>query len=124
MGLESGKDEYLYCEVFCSIIVALKYHWSPKVVVVDFEQALQNAVQYQFADSRMVGYYFHFQQALYRKMAKVSVVDHIASTTMQFIERLACCGDHEILSFVSYIESNLTTSDHGLAAFRRHFRVT
>ncbi|KAF1741291.1 hypothetical protein MXB_3143, partial [Myxobolus squamalis] len=34
-AMMSAKEKYLYCEVLHSIIVSLKYHWSPKLIVVD-----------------------------------------------------------------------------------------
>ncbi|KAF1740942.1 hypothetical protein MXB_4910, partial [Myxobolus squamalis] len=46
--LMSAKDEYLNCEVLYGIIVALKCHWLTKLVVVNFEKALLNAVHYKF----------------------------------------------------------------------------
>ncbi|KAF1742775.1 LOW QUALITY PROTEIN: hypothetical protein MXB_5203 [Myxobolus squamalis] len=50
----STKDEYLYCEVLHSIIISLKYRLSLKLVVMDFEKALLNAVRYQFTSTRIM----------------------------------------------------------------------
>ena len=69
-ALMTGKNETLYCEVLHALLVLLKYRWEPKVAVADFEQALLNSVKYQFPRSKIVGCFFHFQQAVFRKMKR------------------------------------------------------
>ncbi|KAF1741328.1 hypothetical protein MXB_2421, partial [Myxobolus squamalis] len=46
----------------------LRYYWSPKLVVADFDKSFLNAVSYQFTGTTIVICYFHFWQTLHRKM--------------------------------------------------------
>ncbi|KAF1740186.1 hypothetical protein MXB_5 [Myxobolus squamalis] len=87
----SANHEYLYCKVLHSIIVSLKYRWSPKLVVVDFKKALLNSVRYQFTGTRIVRFYFHFQQALHQKMIKLRIDQDAASLTMGSMTQLLMC---------------------------------
>jgi hypothetical protein len=72
-ALMTSRCEYLYCVVFHELVVLLEYGWDPSVVVTDFEKALVKAVKYQFKDSTLLGCYFHFKQALFRKMQKFGI---------------------------------------------------
>jgi hypothetical protein len=72
-ALMTNRCEYLYCVALHEMVVLLEYDWDPSIVVVDFEKALIGAVRYQFKDSTILGCYFHFKQALFRKMQKFHI---------------------------------------------------
>jgi hypothetical protein len=48
MALMTSLKEYLYCAVLHEMVVLLKYEWTSKFVIVDFEKSLLNAVKYEF----------------------------------------------------------------------------
>ncbi|KAF0990029.1 hypothetical protein HZS_2207 [Henneguya salminicola] len=43
------------------------------IVAMNFEKALISAVNHEFPESRVMGCYFHFKQALHRKLKKYRV---------------------------------------------------
>ncbi|KAF0985427.1 hypothetical protein HZS_6368 [Henneguya salminicola] len=48
----------------------MKYIWMTRTITTDFEKALISAVKQEFAESRILGCYFHLKQALQRKLKK------------------------------------------------------
>lgn len=60
--LMTRKDSNLYSHVFQNIISAANWQIFGKSVTCDFEQALMNAVQIQFAEARLIGCFFHWKQ--------------------------------------------------------------
>ncbi|KII66652.1 hypothetical protein RF11_01918 [Thelohanellus kitauei] len=71
----TNKSEYLYFEILHQILVLLKNKWDPKIIVVDFENSLINSVKYIFKNSTILGCYFSFKQASFRKMKKMCIPD-------------------------------------------------
>ncbi|KAF1740120.1 hypothetical protein MXB_4105 [Myxobolus squamalis] len=45
----------------------------PRAITVDFELALMSAVQQEFTDSVIVGWYFHMKRAIVRKLRKLTL---------------------------------------------------
>jgi hypothetical protein len=71
----SGRSEFLYWILFQEIQSLIDWKWYPKTIIVDFEMALLKAVRGQFKESRVVGCFFHYMQAIIRKMKKCKIND-------------------------------------------------
>ena len=121
-ALMSGRDEFLYCEVLHVLVVALDYHWSPRAVVVDFEKALVRAVQYQFPESRITGCWFHFRQALHRKIVKLGIERDVENLIMQNLEQLTEYSGEDIVRQLAAMEATIVQSNPSLALFWDYFR--
>ena len=70
-SLFTGKSESLYRIFLHEISALLEHNWVPRIIVVDFEKALINAVKQEFSGSRVLGCFFHFKQALFKKDVQV-----------------------------------------------------
>ncbi|KAF0987332.1 hypothetical protein HZS_4490 [Henneguya salminicola] len=95
-ALMSRRNEYLYCELIHAIIAKLKYVWSPKSVVVDFEKALLNSVKYPFPESKIIGFYFNMRQAISRRMKKDGIPDNEAQIALNMMRSLLSIEDDQI----------------------------
>ena len=49
------------------------HHWRPRKVICDFEQALITALETELPRSRVCGCYFHFNQALWRRVQELGL---------------------------------------------------
>ena len=76
------------------------------MVVVYFEKSLLNAVKYQFPNSKIVGCYFHFRQALQRKMTKLGVPKEVISVSLAKLTELVGVSDTEIIQKTKDMESD------------------
>ncbi|POM57918.1 Hypothetical protein PHPALM_37509 [Phytophthora palmivora] len=81
--LTSKKTSQVYEHIFHYIGVASKKRLDPAHIVYDFEFAMIKAVKDQFPDSRIVGYLFHFKQALRRKMLKLKITEEEVALAMR-----------------------------------------
>ena len=106
------------------ILVALKYRWKPAVVVVDYEKALLNSVAYQFPGSKTVGCYFHYRQALQRKLAKFGVAGRMAEEIMARLEALTAVEDREFLNELECLERDPEFASAASSRFFLYFRRT
>lgn len=74
--LLTGKMETLYTRLFAIIAeLAVENNFAIAVtnVMVDFEIAIRNAIQHQWPNVTVNGCYFHYCQALYRKMSSLNL---------------------------------------------------
>ncbi|KAF0991328.1 hypothetical protein HZS_5216 [Henneguya salminicola] len=96
-ALTSRRSEYLYCELFHTIIIVQsKYVLSQKNVVVDFEKALLNSVKYQFPKSRIIGCYFHMRQEIFRRIKKDGNPDDEAQIALNMMRSWPSIDDDPI----------------------------
>lgn len=71
--LATGKTEWMYSHIFSCISLATERKLDPAYVTCDFEKALHKAVFTHFGRARLIGCFFHFKQALRKKMAKIGI---------------------------------------------------
>jgi hypothetical protein len=121
-ALMTSKDEYIYCEVLHAVVVLLKYRWSPRTVVVDFEKALLSSVRYQFPGSRIVGCFFHFRQALQRKMQKLRCDPDKTTLMLNSLNRLLNVEDMQLNHVLASIEHDPRFSGETWARFWHYFK--
>jgi len=70
------KTEELYCLVLQNlktICERVKLQLDPKVIMADFESALQNGIKASFPNAELCGCYFHFVKCLYDKITKLGL---------------------------------------------------
>lgn len=65
-ALMSHKDENSYLQLF-NMLKNKAPNWMPKVVHIDFEMAISNALKHHFPNVAIRRCYFHFKQTIYRK---------------------------------------------------------
>jgi hypothetical protein len=123
-ALMTSKDEYLYCSVLHEIIVLLKYRWEPKIIVIDFERALLNTIKYQFPAAHIIGCFFHFRQAIHRKMKKLGISDDAASTCMGLMGRFMEVSDQALDGQIHEMESHPQLCSSSWKVFWAYFRDT
>lgn len=73
----SSKTEETYVNVFNLIKTSLAAHsinFSPSVVQIDFKAAAYNAIRRCFPDAKIIGCYFHFGQAIWRRLQNLGLV--------------------------------------------------
>ena len=107
-ALMTSRSEYLYCVLLHELIVLLKYRWCPKVCVVDFEKALLGAVRHEFSYSRVPGCFFHFKQALTRKMVKCRVPEDEVLRANSLLNVLTLIPHNELSVGIAFVQSHFS----------------
>ena len=87
------------------IVVLLEYRWMPGVCVVDFEKALNKSVLYQFTKTRILGCFFHFKQALWKKMKKFKINEREAYDCTKAIDLLAIFPLRDVPLGIKYLQA-------------------
>ncbi|KAE8993213.1 hypothetical protein PR003_g19743 [Phytophthora rubi] len=72
-ALTTGKTTKVYDYVMYHTSAAVDFTMDPAYISCDFEQAIISAVKHQFPRSKVIGCFFHFKQALQRKMLKEGI---------------------------------------------------
>ncbi|KAF0991025.1 hypothetical protein HZS_3638 [Henneguya salminicola] len=122
-GLMTVKNEHIYCECLHPVIMLLKYNWMPKIVTMDFEKALISATNHEFPESRVLECYFHFKQALHRKLKKCRVSSTNSDIILSKMELFTIIQIVQINQAIGYIQS-LTTAKDTLNQFWGYFNRT
>jgi hypothetical protein len=122
--LMTAKLKHLYCIALHEIITLLDYHWTPRAITVDFEKALIAAVKYKFQHSPIVGCFFHFMQAIRRKMKKFHVPEDDATALCRRFELLTVIPHSEIDLGIEYICEVTGTDGDNWAPFWSYFKNT
>ncbi|KAF0993181.1 hypothetical protein HZS_829 [Henneguya salminicola] len=91
-GLITGKNDHIYCEFLHQVIMHLEYNWILKIVTIDFKKALISAVNHEFPESRVIGCYLSFKQALHRKLKKYRVSSTNSALILSKMESGVCMG--------------------------------
>jgi hypothetical protein len=106
-SLMTGKSEYLYCVLLHEMVMQLKYQWAPSICVVDFEQALVSMVKYEFNNSTILGCFFHFKQALFKKMLKRDIPQSEIIGVLPLMGTLTLVPHAEIENGITIIQSQI-----------------
>ncbi|CAF0913032.1 unnamed protein product [Didymodactylos carnosus] len=65
-ALLPGKSEAVYGELFNVLVQNVNKH--PKSITIDFERAVENVIKQKLPTTTISGCFFHFKQALWRKI--------------------------------------------------------
>lgn len=104
-SLMTSKTEYMYSRILHEIIVLLDYAWSPSIVVIDFEKALVNAAMYEFEKKHIVGCFFHFKQALSKRMRSIKLPRVETKIALKLINNLVLIKRKHIKDAIEKIKS-------------------
>jgi hypothetical protein len=115
----SSKTEEAYTNVFNLIkssLASLSVEFSPSVIQIDFEVAAFNAVRNCFPNAQVKGCFFHFGQAIWRRVQRLGLVSlyneagHFADL-IQMISALALIPSEDIDNAWMIIRSRFTEYD-------------
>ncbi|KAF1742319.1 hypothetical protein MXB_842, partial [Myxobolus squamalis] len=93
----------------------------PRCCIVDFEIRLLNSVKHQFTESIIAGCYFHFQQALLRKMKKFQIPKLVCEECSKNIYIFTIVSINEINIAININERDLQgRTNNCLERYNRH----
>jgi hypothetical protein len=97
-ALLTGKNEYLYCAL------------------------LRDTVKYEFSESRIIGCYFHFKQALSKKMTKyVSDADEVRKC-LDAVNVLTLVPHNELALGIAYVQNTASLSSQLWIRFWKYLK--
>ena len=110
-----GKTQEVYTELFIKIKSCLRIYnvsFEPNIVQIDFEYAAYNAVCSVFTGAEIKGCFFHFGQALFRKLVSLGLKSRYNNDVnfrhcFECISSLALIPLHDIMNAWIYIQSLL-----------------
>ena len=104
-ALMSSKNETMYWLLLQDIASILDWRWRPEIIVTDFEKSLVAAVKAQFPETRLVGCFFHFKQAIIRKLTvKFGFIRREASDIAGKFDFLTVLPNSDIQRGISYLQ--------------------
>jgi hypothetical protein len=106
-SLLTSKNEWMYLRLFHEILMQLDYVWEPESIVCDFELGLINAIKQEFPTSTLTGCYFHWKQALHRKLVKRGFRAEERAVVISSIEFLVAIEPEMVLSGLAYAKRSL-----------------
>jgi hypothetical protein len=123
-ALLTSKSEYLYCCLLHELIVLLEYRWMPKLCTVDFEKGLINAVQHEFSQSKMVGCFFHFKQALFKRMRRMGLPKKEIAKCCELINILTIIPHDQLSLAIKFIRRHDVLRHNEWKGFWKYFDRT
>ena len=107
--LMQKKTEGLYSAVILKLLDLIP-GFSPKLAVSDFEKAPRNAFTYLFPEMKMIGCWFHFTQAIWKKtqilgLGKLYKTKEIYADWLRKLMALPLLPQSEITSTFSVLEA-------------------
>jgi hypothetical protein len=89
----------------------------PSACVVDFEKGLINAAKYEVLTNSIVGCFFHFKQAIFRKVRKfgLSIID--SKVMSNRINLLTLVPRHDLRGAIKFIRQQEMGNVEKFAAF-------
>ncbi len=96
-------------------------------VISDYEKSLTSALHSAFPDSRLQGCYFHFCQAVYRRIQKLGLACTFSGNAnfrevVRILMALAFLPSEEVLSSLIQIEQTFRGIDVAVDALFEYFR--
>jgi len=128
-----------YKELFDAIRSALLSSYEDigamKFILMDFERAAMNAINYVFPDVCVKGCSFHFRQALMRRVQQEGLKSVYEENSLPFCSKVAAHGDGHVSASVFAVPlvwnklKNTCTTGHAvldakLQAFAQYFEST
>ena len=110
--LMTRKSQLAYELALSNISTLLGGKLRPKWVMHDFEVALCNALSKLFKGTTSLGCYFHFIQALVKKMIEHGIPKDMAYREVKWFELMTICPRDEIFTkCLDYISYNITLKE-------------
>ena len=109
--LMQKKTEGLYSAVILKLLDLIP-GISPRIAVSDFEKAPRNAFMYLFPEMKMIGCWFHFTQAIWKKtqilgLGKLYKTEEIYADWLRKLMALPLLPQSEITSTFSVLEAQV-----------------
>lgn len=123
-SLLSGKFEHLYLHLIQEIISMLDWCWDPEIIVVDYEYALIKALKSQFPGTRILGCFFHFKQAIVRKMMKLGIRQDVAKIYSCKFDFLTVIDRNLVNLGIDYLLEKYSTECEKWSEFIEYFKKT
>jgi hypothetical protein len=123
-ALMTGKSEHLYCVALHEVIMLMEWDWMPDVITVDFEAALLAAVRHEFSRSQMVGCFFHFRQAISRKMKKIGISFESFEFGTRIFNLLTLVDPTKLKKIIQQLQSRYSLDDEKWMTFWTYFEKT
>jgi hypothetical protein len=106
--LMESKDEAAYKFIFNLIIEWIGIDDLPKFVTCDFEQALLNSVLKIFPPAtQLVGCFYHFKQALRRKLVSLGAVQNSIEYIMNIVNVVTIVEEEDVLIFLTFLNEKV-----------------
>ncbi|KAF0989689.1 hypothetical protein HZS_2038 [Henneguya salminicola] len=95
----------------------------PKYITMYFELGMIRAINPKFPESRIIGCYFHFKQAINKKLPKLKISNQDAPTILEKIELLTLVSINEMdiaINFIKSLTSNNLNLNNSGNIFSQH----
>jgi len=127
--LVTGKTQWTYWTVLKNeVLISTELKFSPGCIHCDFEIGLINAIKEQFTEIKVVGCYFHFKQALLKKMKEIGIPAEERSLAMKegVLDVLTVIPHEEIeTKGIAYVKSKIPkTNNKKWEQFWKYFKST
>ncbi|KAF0986319.1 hypothetical protein HZS_158 [Henneguya salminicola] len=100
----------------------MDFYWMPKYITMDFELGMIRAITPEFQESRFVGCYFHFKQAINKKLPKLKISNQDLKIILEKIELLTLVSINE-MDIAINITKSLNSNDLNLEKFGKYFQL-
>lgn len=122
--LMSAKNETMYWFFLQEVISLLDWRWDPKICVVDFENALINAVKAQLPKTKILGCFFHYKQSIIKKLKKIGIMSSNIEKISNELNFLTVLEKDKINIGIEYIKNKYKNSDEKFIEFMKYFEKT
>jgi len=109
--LTTHKTQWTYWTILNEVLISTEFKFNPARIHCDYELALINAIKEQFKeDTNVIGCYFHFKQAVLKKMKEIGIPKEQRKIAMNK-------GAMDILTIIPHEE----IEKKGIAFVQSHF---
>lgn len=124
--LTTSKTQWTYWTVLNEILISCEMKLEASFVHCDFEKAMMNAIKEQLGgESQIAGCFFHFKQALLRKMKELGIDSKERKKALEVINILTVIPHDEILSKgIAYCQHVIDSNDQKWKSFWFYFQNT
>jgi hypothetical protein len=121
-ALLTGKNEWLYLRLLHEVIMQLDYQWEPSSITCDFEMALIKAVKQEFPSTILHGCYFHWTQALFKKLVKFGIGREESKNMVYEMKFMTALNDIDIKLAIEFLAIKHTSINY--TRFFNYFEST
>jgi hypothetical protein len=124
--LTTSKTQWTYWTVLNEILISCEMQLDASFVHCDFEKAMINAIKEQLGkESEIAGCFFHFKQALLRKMKELGIDKNERKKGLEVMNILTVIPHDEILSKgIPYCKHVIGASNTKWSSFWYYFERT
>lgn len=120
--LMTSKSEYMYWFILQELLGLMDWDWEPKVCIVDFEFALIKSIKMQLKKTKVIGCFFHFKQALLKRMKKIGMNEENINKISNDLNFLTILKKKELQKGLSYLEAIYNSTEPKFKKFLNYFK--